>query len=40
MYEILCINDDGSDTINLILDHNTSEISGWNLTGTNVNGPK
>ena len=33
-------NDDGEDIVKLILDHNTTAIIGWNLGGSNVNGPK
>ena len=33
-------NDDGGDTVNLILDHNTTAMVAWNSSGSNVNGPK
>ena len=32
-------NDDGSDKVNLILDHNTTATIAWNSSGSNVNGP-
>ena len=32
-------NDDGSDTVNLLLDHNTTAFVAWASTGTNANGP-
>ena len=33
-------NDDGKDTVNLILDHNTTETVAWNSSGSNASGPK
>ena len=33
-------NDDGGDTVNLILDHNTTAKIAWNKTYTNAKGPK
>ena len=33
-------NDDGKDTVNLILDHNTTALVAWNLSGSNASGPK
>ena len=33
-------NDDGKDTVNLILDHNTTAKVVWNSSVSNVNGPK
>ena len=34
-------NDDGKDTVNLILDHNTTVfLVGWNSSGSNASGPK
>ena len=33
-------NDDGKDTVNLILDHNTTAIVAWNSSGSNESGPK
>ena len=33
-------NDNGGDTVNLILDHNTTATVAWNSSGSNVNGPK
>ena len=33
-------NDDGKDTVNLILDHNTTAKVVWNSSASNVNGPK
>ena len=33
-------NDDSGDTLNLILDHNTTTTVAWNSSGSNVNGPK
>ena len=33
-------NDNGGDTLNLILDHNTTATVAWNSSGSNVNGPK
>ena len=32
-------NDDGSSTVNLLLDHNTTATFAWASTGTNANGP-
>ena len=32
-------NDDGKDTVNLILDHNTTATVAWNSNGSNVDGP-
>ena len=32
-------NDDGGDTLNLILDHNTTAMVAWNSDGDNTNGP-
>ena len=32
-------NDDGGDTLNLILDHNTTAVSYWNSSGDNTEGP-
>ena len=32
-------NDDGGDTVNLLLDHNTTATITWNSSGSNVNGP-
>ena len=32
-------NDDGKDTVNLILDHNTTAMVGWNSSGSNASGP-
>ena len=32
-------NDDGSSTVNLLLDHNTTATVAWASTGTNANGP-
>ncbi len=33
-------NDDGKDTVNLILDHNTTALVKWNSSGKNASGPK
>ena len=33
-------NDDGKDTVNLILDHNTTATIAWNSSGSNASGPK
>ena len=33
-------NDDGGDTVNLILDHNTTAEVAWNSRGDNMSGPK
>ncbi len=33
-------NDDGKDTVNLILDHNTTATVAWNSIGINASGPK
>ena len=33
-------NDDGKDTVNLILDHNTTAKVAWNSSGSNASGPK
>ena len=33
-------NDDGSDTLNLLLDHNTTALIAWNSSGSNTSGPK
>ena len=33
-------NDDGKDTVNLILDHNTTATVKWNSSGSNASGPK
>ena len=33
-------NDDGSDKLNLILDHNTTALVAWNSSGSNASGPK
>ena len=33
-------NDDGKDTVNLILDHNTTALVAWNSSGSNASGPK
>ena len=33
-------NDDGGDTVNLILDHNTTAKVAWNLSESNASGPK
>ena len=33
-------NDDDGDTVNLILDHNTTAMVAWNSGGSTVNGPK
>ena len=33
-------NDDGGDTVNLLLDHNTTATVAWNSSGSNTNGPK
>ena len=33
-------NDDGKDTVNLILDHNTTALVAWNSSRSSVNGPK
>ena len=33
-------NDDGGDTLNLILDHNTTATVAWNTSGSNTSGPK
>ena len=33
-------NDDGKDTVNLILDHNTTAKQAWNSSGSNASGPK
>ena len=33
-------NDDGGDTVNLILDHNTTAKLAWNSSGSNASGPK
>ncbi len=33
-------NDDGKDTVNLILDHNTTATVAWNSSGKNASGPK
>ena len=33
-------NDEGGDTLNLILDHNTTATVVWNSSGSNTNGPK
>ena len=33
-------NDDGGDTLNLILDHNTTATVAWTSSGSNKNGPK
>ena len=33
-------NDDGKDTVNLILDHNTTATVEWNSSGSNASGPK
>ncbi len=33
-------NDDGKDTVNLILDHNTTATVAWNSRGSNASGPK
>ena len=33
-------NDDGKDTVNLILDHNTTALVKWNSSGKNTSGPK
>ena len=33
-------NDDGGDTVNLLLDHNTTAMVEWNSSGSNANGPK
>ena len=33
-------NDDGEDTVKLILDHNTTAMIAWNLSGWNTSGPK
>ena len=33
-------NDDGGDTVNLILDHNTTATIAWNSSGSNASGPK
>ena len=33
-------NDDGKDTVNLILDHNTTATVAWNSSGSNALGPK
>ena len=32
-------NDDGGDTLNLLLDHNTTAIIAWNSSGSNASGP-
>ena len=32
-------NDDGGDTLNLILDHNTTDTVSWNSSGSNASGP-
>ena len=32
-------NDEGADTVNLLLDHNTTALVQWASTGTNANGP-
>ena len=32
-------NDDGKDTVNLILDHNTTALVAWNSSGSNKSGP-
>jgi type IV pilus assembly protein PilA len=32
-------NDDGKDTVNLILDHNTTALVAWNSSGNNADGP-
>ena len=32
-------NDDGKDTVNLILDHNTTATVAWNSSGSNASGP-
>ena len=32
-------NDDGKDTVNLILDHNTTSVVAWNSSGSNTSGP-
>ena len=32
-------NDDGGDTVNLILDHNTTATIAWNSSGSNASGP-
>ena len=32
-------NDDGKDTVNLLLDHNTTATVSWNIYGSNVSGP-
>ena len=33
-------NDDGGDTVNLMLDHNTTATIAWNSSGSNASGPK
>ena len=33
-------NDDGKDTVNLLLDHNTTATVAWNSRGSNASGPK
>ena len=33
-------NDNGGDTVNLILDHNTTELVAWNSRESNASGPK
>ena len=33
-------NEDGGDTVNLLLDHNTTANLDWNLSGSNTSGPK
>ena len=33
-------NDDGKDTVNLILDHNTTALVAWNSSRSNTSGPK
>ena len=33
-------NDNGKDTVNLILDHNTTAAVAWNSSGSNASGPK
>ena len=33
-------NDDGGNTVNLILDHNTTALVAWNSSGNNTSGPK
>ena len=38
--KLYAFNDDGKDTVNLILDHNTTALVKWNSSGKNASGPK